>query len=350
VGKLILEHVADKNGNTLPADLTSGSYEIRDLTNKGVGHLFEGKVVYDKTYGHVTYGCGGCCGYTSPKLSYDPLGIPFGQTSANGVIALNNCYSSWDDVSDSFYGAWNTANTSIATADYYGTHTGVAVGSTSSTTRGELQSVKLPYCPLLGRTPSGGDNVVSASISQRRGPLQQVSPDDGALANYQTAVGTLNLGAIFPPGTYGGCALGFETIGTINPSIYTGYVILHRYRISGSTWVNSGNEIPYGSQDDTSKTAFRDDNPQSGSSNGRVYDLDAPTVAPVSIDGNTYRVRLNFYAYATLGDGITRISPAYYFYVRLSCTRTAFGYQFVSDVSGDNQVGSGTSSLSWNLQ
>jgi hypothetical protein len=159
VGKLVREHVADKNGSTLPADLTSGSYEFRDLTNRGIGNLFEGKVVYDKTYGHVTYGCGGCCGYTSPKLWYDPLGIPFSQTSPNGVEALNNCYSSWDDVSDSFYGVWNTANTSIATVNYYGIHTGVAVGSTSSCTSGELQSVKLPNCPLIGRNPCGGDHV-----------------------------------------------------------------------------------------------------------------------------------------------------------------------------------------------
>lgn len=61
VGKLIREHVPDKNGNTLPEDLTSGSYELRDLTNVGVGTLFEGKVIYDKTYGHAAYGCGFCC-------------------------------------------------------------------------------------------------------------------------------------------------------------------------------------------------------------------------------------------------------------------------------------------------
>jgi hypothetical protein len=53
VGKLIRERVPDKNGKTLPADLTSGSYKFRDLTNIGVGTLFEGKVIYDKTYGHV---------------------------------------------------------------------------------------------------------------------------------------------------------------------------------------------------------------------------------------------------------------------------------------------------------
>ena len=56
VGKLIREKVPDKNGQALPADITSGSYEIRDLSNKAIGTLFEGKVVYDRTYGHVTYG------------------------------------------------------------------------------------------------------------------------------------------------------------------------------------------------------------------------------------------------------------------------------------------------------
>ena len=58
VGKLIREHLPDKNGKTLPADLTSGSYEFRDLTDIAIGSLFEGKLIYDKTYGHVTYGCG----------------------------------------------------------------------------------------------------------------------------------------------------------------------------------------------------------------------------------------------------------------------------------------------------
>jgi len=51
VGKLIREHVPDINGKLLPATVTSGNYEIRDLTNKAIGTLFEGKVVFDKTYG-----------------------------------------------------------------------------------------------------------------------------------------------------------------------------------------------------------------------------------------------------------------------------------------------------------
>jgi hypothetical protein len=53
IGQLIREHVPDKNGKTLPVDLTMGSYEIRDLTNSHVGTLFEGKIIYDKTYGNA---------------------------------------------------------------------------------------------------------------------------------------------------------------------------------------------------------------------------------------------------------------------------------------------------------
>ncbi len=37
IGKLIRENVPDKDGKTLPADLTIGSYQIRDLTNRIMG-------------------------------------------------------------------------------------------------------------------------------------------------------------------------------------------------------------------------------------------------------------------------------------------------------------------------
>ena len=161
VGKLIREHVPDKNGKTLPADLTSGSYEFRDLTNKFIGTLFEGKVIYDKTYGHATYGCGSCCGYVGTKLWYDPLGVPLSSTSNQSVYGHDKCGLLWEDISDAFYNNWSTANTSIATPDYYGTHTGHSVGSTTSSTNGQFQGwLRLNYCPIVGSAPSGGANVV----------------------------------------------------------------------------------------------------------------------------------------------------------------------------------------------
>jgi hypothetical protein len=162
VGQLIQQQSPDKNGRTLPLNLTTGSYEIADLSHKGAGTVFEGKVIYDKTYGHVAYGCAACCGYAlTTTLWYDPLGIPDGSGAYQGVQVPDMCQGgALADVSDSFYGNWSVQNTGIATADYYGTHTGVSVGSTTSSTSGYINSNDSHiHCPLVHKTPSGDDNT-----------------------------------------------------------------------------------------------------------------------------------------------------------------------------------------------
>jgi hypothetical protein len=168
IGKLIREHLPDKNGNTLPENLTSGSFEWQDLTNKGIGTLFEGKVIYDKTYGHVAYGCGVCCGYKSGSVLvwYDPLGVPLSLYGNDGVNATDSCSLQIQDVSDSFYGYWAAANTAIATVDNYGTHHGASVGSTTSSTYGQLQMYYRSWsCPIRADSPGGGVNVMKLSCS-----------------------------------------------------------------------------------------------------------------------------------------------------------------------------------------
>ena len=161
VGNLIRQHLPDKNGNTLPEDLTTGSCEIRDLTNHAIGTLFEGKVIYDKTYGHVTYGCAACYGWTDPiSLWYDPVSVIITGLQQDGVFAWYPCESETDDVSSTFYSHWSSGAPTIATVDYYGSHTGVAVGSTASATYGFLQSNNAKnLCPAARKAPSGGDNV-----------------------------------------------------------------------------------------------------------------------------------------------------------------------------------------------
>ncbi len=179
-----------------------------------------------------------------------------------------------------------------------------------------------------------------------------VSSDDSALAAYRTDVGTTSLGPFITTtgATEIGCLVGNETVGTITPSNYTGMVQLHRLLLSDYVYENS---TPYGTPetnvDDTSGMTLRDDNPQSGGSAGKVYSMDAPGQTPQYVDGNTYRFRANFAADAELPDG-TRISPYYYYYVRVSCTKTSTGFQFVNDVPGDNTIGTGTTATSWNLQ
>lgn len=161
VGKLIQLAVPDKNGNVLPRNLASGSYEFRDLTHTGVGTLFEGKVIYDKTYGHAAYGCATCCGYSSAILWYDPilLYLP-NPPEPDGVDGYNPCDLQYDDVSSTFYGNWQSLATSVVTVDYYGAHTPQGAGSTTTETNAYLESTAhYPTCPAVHRAPSGGANV-----------------------------------------------------------------------------------------------------------------------------------------------------------------------------------------------
>jgi hypothetical protein len=159
VGKLIREHTPDKNGKVLPLDLSSGSYEFRDLNDNPSGSLFEGKLIYEKTYGHVVYGCMICCGYSTPSLLYSPFPISLYIGDTNGVDSID-CNDNLVNVSAKSHGGWSTANTAIATVDTNGTHNGVAVGSTSSTAIGSLLMDHGPRCYNTQTSTSGPDNVM----------------------------------------------------------------------------------------------------------------------------------------------------------------------------------------------
>jgi len=191
----------------------------------------------------------------------------------------------------------------------------------------------------------------TATVTLRASTGQVVSDDNAAKPAFLSKEGTINLGPIIGTGPVPGCFGALEAVGTITPSTYTGTVILHRRHVSDAAYTNSTNTgYSTSPSDDTTDPAGRDDDPQSGGSAGKVYDLDAPGTGSTAPPGsNIYRYRGNFYEYAALPDG-TIVSSSYNFYVRVSCTKTSSGYQFVNDVSGDNQIGPGTTPLTWNLQ
>jgi hypothetical protein len=159
VGKLVHERVRDKNGKTLPVDLASGSYEFRNLSDPGDATLFEGKMIYDKTFGHVAYGCSAPCCDTTPYMANNPLGVPLLGTHGQDVWVPDNCGSKiiYDYP---FYGSWSTGSQSIASVDYYAKHTGVGMGSTTSYTHGTLSEPYGRYmCSNQTRSPSGPTTV-----------------------------------------------------------------------------------------------------------------------------------------------------------------------------------------------
>ena len=296
IGKLIREQIPDKNGKPLPSDLTMGSYEFRDLTNTFIGTLFEGKVIYDKTYGHATYGCASCCGYVGTKLWYDPLGVPLSFTSGQGVYGHDKCGGLWEDISDAFYSNWSTANSSIATVDYYGTHTGMSVGSTTSSTDGQFQGwLRLNYCPIVGSAPSGGAKVMSLSCSPSsvaRGSSVTCSvssaPSGATFSSWQFKDSSNNI--VSGSGTSSSWSGVMVTSGTVSVSVVAGG---GSTPLTASVTVNNRNWHT---------------NPASpvGVSNGTFYALPVPPQLTGNFSGlgiSNWRAAYGTLSYSTLNDG-----------------------------------------------
>jgi hypothetical protein len=96
----------------------------------------------------------------------------------------------------------------------------------------------------------------------------------------------------------------------------------------------------------------RDDDPQSGGSAGKVYDLDAPGITG---DVNfVYRLRVNLEEYVVLGSSSNnkRVpNSTLPWWARSSCVIDIFGtLRFNTAVPNDNQAGTGTTNTNWNLQ
>jgi hypothetical protein len=166
-GKLIRSQIPDKDGHTLPSDLTSGTYRLRDLNDSAAGTVYEGKVIVDKTYGHAAYGCMICCGATGALFEYNPLGVPVGSSTNQQVQSGDSCGGGTQIITGDFP-TWWTDNTKIATANG-NKITGVAVGTTMHHATSKPMYFGLreyaPSCPFVQETTGGNANVGNVSCS-----------------------------------------------------------------------------------------------------------------------------------------------------------------------------------------
>jgi hypothetical protein len=169
VGKLIRNRTPDKNGMPLPEGLESGSYKFRELSHSAIGSLFEGKVIYDQSFGHVSYGCAACCAASLyVQFQYNPFGVGVGYQAANEVQGLNSCTNAWTDINSDFPN-WKTANAAIATTTNVGLHTGMSVGSTTSSTSGySIKTNGRNGCYEVPQQPTGPTNVVAQAPTDSR--------------------------------------------------------------------------------------------------------------------------------------------------------------------------------------
>lgn len=219
----------------------------------------------------------------------------------------------------------------------------------------QVDNIKLTVNPFqeTNRQPALAEelfSVVWVTLSLRtNGP---VSADNSQKAFYESNLTPPLLGQTIAPPTanrpFSVCSIGAEIIGTVKPAAYPHPVILRRTAISGYYYTGQEQTINAASPpEDTSLPGFRDDDPQSGGSGGKVYDLDGPGPGGQS-STEIYRLRINLAQYAVLDlDSNTVLaSDVLEWFSASSCQ----GGTHASDVANDNQAGLGHTNTNWNLQ
>jgi hypothetical protein len=206
---------------------------------------------------------------------------------------------------------------------------------------------------------SGSSASVTAPfvvLTLRTGTGLTASPDNAARGEYNTRMGSINLGTYFSTGEpVHMFRTGVEIMGSVMPPTYTG-TIQFRRTIVKKRMYHDTDELPEYRKDnepDDWDDALQDQNPQSGVA-GMVYDLDAPGVGTAQNDpvGYIVRLRINFSEWAQLPNG-THVSGNLLWFSHLSVKRTGStteALQTQSGITGDNIAGTGNPPTTWNLQ
>jgi hypothetical protein len=157
LGQLIRDQVPGKDGKTIPPEVTSGVYQIKDLSHVVLGPLYEAKLIVDKTNGHAFYGCYQCCGDDGAVMGIVPIDVFVNGTLGQTVWSASHCDGGPYNINSAMT-SWWTNDTSIATASNAQVH-GVAAGSTDNLAEGEISTSGFRQCGQMQGRPSGPTNV-----------------------------------------------------------------------------------------------------------------------------------------------------------------------------------------------
>lgn len=354
ISEIIANQIPDEEGNIIPAAVHEGSARIAGAhaDNEDILVAIDAGT-YNVRKATCSYYCISCDGEVLAFVNVTPFAMAKSGKRQLSFTAQNNNGTQYSST-----GTWGSTNTGVATVSAQnnglnGLVTGIASGTSSLWAQGFGSVYSSSYCAYDPSCPyntnyqgSGTGTVVVATISIRDSGA--AATDDAARDAYKSETGTYNLGTFV--GTNGFCSIGYEAAGSITPTSYTGTINLVRTKggavYTGSTGQTLQTSYPNGTND-TSPPQLEDTNPHSGTSNGTVYDLDAPGTSPaVSQVG---RIRYNFFENAQLPDG-TYVATEIGFYVRVSCNWGSAGNSFRTEFSGDNTLGLGTTKTTWNLQ
>jgi hypothetical protein len=135
LAQLVRQRIPDRKGNSLPVDVSSVTYDLRDLTPAGHG-LTTSELSVDSTWGvrAVQPPCPECCGVRVDGFVPDPIDLTSGNTDTVAIDGVNAC-NGYLTVLTGDFSFWSTNNASIATATSAHFH-GVAAGETTGYANG----------------------------------------------------------------------------------------------------------------------------------------------------------------------------------------------------------------------
>jgi hypothetical protein len=240
--------------------------------------------------------------------------------------------------------------TTVKTLSQSGTVTVVGVGVSS--TADNILLVAQPS-QAAGVLAFMQFSVATVTLSLRTSGYGQdpaeLAIDDGARPAYLAGTGQYNLGPLV--NSLYQCAVGVEIVGVVNPTNYRGSIYFQRALTGGALYKNSTQlEESVSIQADHYLAAGQDNDPQSGGSRGRVYDIDDPGIGTVFPGIN--RFRQNFREYAVLNsisNGVA-VSNVLLWWSASSCQLVGSNVTFATDVLNDNTAGTGTIITSWDLK
>jgi hypothetical protein len=221
---LIHNRVADRKGNTLPVDVNSVTYDLRDLTPRSYG-LMANVLSIDSTLGsRVRSGYANCCSTINPGWDPSAVILGFGTDVTYGLDATDSCNGDQDDLlPDS--SDWASADPSIAKVTK-GEVAAVTTGSTTGSAdvfvvqgvggycAGQLLPVTAPitvtptitvsgsgYLAMVSSGATGGGNTttLTASGSPSGGTYSWTAVSGGSnvtLSNTNSAAVTVQAAAV----------------------------------------------------------------------------------------------------------------------------------------------------------
>ncbi|HET7890439.1 MAG TPA: hypothetical protein VFL34_02900 [Candidatus Sulfotelmatobacter sp.] len=146
LAQLIRQRIPDRNGSTLPVDVSAVTYDLRDLTQGGHG-LIASALVVNSTYGFLASPeIAKCCSTESPGWSPNFFDLLIGASDPGAIYGTDSCNGELVDISGDFSNWWS-GNTAVATVASRQVH-GVAAGSTYAYASGYIYMWNGAGCSL----------------------------------------------------------------------------------------------------------------------------------------------------------------------------------------------------------